>query len=71
MGMHPAGLSIPFVDSFDLTGVLENAARELIVRALSSISRNATVLSRSQGLPAQLFKIRIARLFPDCLFTCQ
>lgn len=34
-GAHPAGLSIPFTPSFDLTGVLESAEKELIVRTLN------------------------------------
>jgi len=33
---HSGGLSIPFVDSFDLTGVLEKTEKELILRTLTS-----------------------------------
>src|SRR5579863_4694561 len=34
-GSHATGLSIPFADSFDLTGVLESAEKQLIVRTLT------------------------------------
>ena len=49
-GVHASGLSIPFADSFDLTGVLENAEKELIVRTLNSTRGAQAEAARRMGL---------------------
>jgi two-component system response regulator PilR (NtrC family) len=48
-GAH-AGISIPFADNFDLTGVLEKAEKELILRTLSSTRGAQAEAARRMGL---------------------
>jgi DNA-binding NtrC family response regulator len=49
-GAHAAGISIPFADNFDLTGVLEKAEKELILRTLSSTRGAQAEAARRMGL---------------------
>ncbi|HKT89775.1 MAG TPA: sigma-54 dependent transcriptional regulator [Candidatus Sulfotelmatobacter sp.] len=60
-GTHPAGLSIPFVDSFDLTGVLESAERELIVRTLSSTRGAQAEAARRMGLSRSALAYKLTK----------
>jgi DNA-binding NtrC family response regulator len=60
-GAHPAGLSIPFVDSFDLTGVLESAERELIVRTLTSTRGAQAEAARRMGLSRSALAYKLTK----------
>jgi len=60
-GTHPAGLSIPFSDSFDLTGVLEGAERELIVRTLSSTNGAQAEAARRMGLSRSALAYKLTK----------
>ena len=52
-GVHAAGLSIPYADSFDLTGVLEKTEKELILRTLSSTNGAQAEAARRMGRSAE------------------
>ena len=56
-----AGLSIPFADSFDLTGVLENAERELIVRTLTSTHGAQAEAARRMGLSRSALAYKLTK----------
>ncbi len=58
---HIAGLSIPFVDSFDLTGVLESAERELIVRTLTSTHGAQAEAARRMGLSRSALAYKLTK----------
>ncbi|HEV2467965.1 MAG TPA: sigma-54 dependent transcriptional regulator [Candidatus Sulfotelmatobacter sp.] len=60
-GAHAAGLSIPFVDSFDLTGVLESAERELIVRTLNSTRGAQAEAARRMGLSRSALAYKLTK----------
>ncbi len=47
---HSSGLAIPWADSFDLTGVLEKAEKELILRTLNSTHGAQAEAARRMGL---------------------
>jgi DNA-binding NtrC family response regulator len=49
-GAHATGVSIPFADNFDLTGVLEKAEKELILRTLNSTRGAQAEAARRMGL---------------------
>ena len=55
------GLSIPFADSFDLTGVLENAERELIVRTLTSTHGAQAEAARRMGLSRSALAYKLTK----------
>ncbi len=56
-----SGLSIPFADSFDLTGVLENAERELIVRTLTSTHGAQAEAARRMGLSRSALAYKLTK----------
>jgi DNA-binding NtrC family response regulator len=58
---HVAGLSIPFADSFDLTGVLERAERELIVRTLTSTHGAQAEAARRMGLSRSALAYKLTK----------
>jgi DNA-binding NtrC family response regulator len=58
---YPAGLSIPFADSFDLTGVLENAEKQLIVRTLSSTHGAQAEAARRMGLSRSALAYKLTK----------
>ncbi len=55
------GLTIPFLDSFDLTGVLENAERELIVRTLTSTHGAQAEAARRMGLSRSALAYKLTK----------
>ncbi len=55
------GLSIPFADSFDLTGVLEKAERELIVRTLTSTHGAQAEAARRMGLSRSALAYKLTK----------
>lgn len=60
-GVHGAGLSIPFADSFDLTGVLERAEKELIVRTLTSTHGAQAEAARRMGLSRSALAYKLTK----------
>lgn len=60
-GAHPAGLSIPFAPSFDLTGVLESAEKELIVRTLNSTHGAQAEAARRMGLSRSALAYKLTK----------
>ncbi len=56
-----SGLSIPFADSFDLTGVLESAERELIVRMLSTTHGAQAEAARRMGLSRSALAYKLTK----------
>ncbi|HTT18355.1 MAG TPA: sigma-54 dependent transcriptional regulator [Candidatus Sulfotelmatobacter sp.] len=60
-GAHAPGLSIPFADSFDLTGVLEKAEKELIVRTLSSTHGAQAEAARRMGLSRSALAYKLTK----------
>ncbi len=55
------GLTISFADSFDLTGVLEKAERELIVRTLSSTHGAQAEAARRMGLSRSALAYKLSK----------
>jgi DNA-binding NtrC family response regulator len=55
------GLSIPFADSFDLTGVLEKAEKELIVRTLTSTRGAQAEAARRMGLSRSALAYKLTK----------
>jgi transcriptional regulator with GAF, ATPase, and Fis domain len=55
------GLIIPFGDSFDLTGVLETAERELIVRTLTSTHGAQAEAARRMGLSRSALAYKLTK----------
>ncbi|HUC29730.1 MAG TPA: sigma-54 dependent transcriptional regulator [Candidatus Acidoferrum sp.] len=55
------GLRIPFADSFDLTGVLEHAERELIVRTLNSTRGAQAEAARRMGLSRSALAYKLTK----------
>ena len=60
-GAHVAGFAIPFANSFDLTQVLENAERELIVRTLDSTQGAQAEASRRMGLSRSALAYKLTK----------
>ncbi len=60
-GAHLAGLSIPFAPSFDLTGVLESAEKELIVRTLNSTKGAQAEAARRMGLSRSALAYKLTK----------
>jgi len=60
-GVHASGLSIPFADSFDLTGVLESAEKELIVRTLSATRGAQAEAARRMGLSRSALAYKLTK----------
>jgi DNA-binding NtrC family response regulator len=58
---HVPGLTIPFVDTFDLTGVLENAERELILRTLTSTHGAQAEAARRMGLSRSALAYKLTK----------
>jgi DNA-binding NtrC family response regulator len=58
---HVAGLSIPFADAFDLTGVLEKAEKELIVRTLTSTRGAQAEAARRMGLSRSALAYKLTK----------
>jgi len=58
---HPSGLSIPFADSFDLTGVLENAEKQLILRTLNSTHGAQAEAARRMGLSRSALAYKLTK----------
>jgi DNA-binding NtrC family response regulator len=58
---HVPGLTIPFVDTFDLTGVLENAERELILRTLMSTHGAQAEAARRMGLSRSALAYKLTK----------
>jgi DNA-binding NtrC family response regulator len=58
---HPAGISIPFKDSFDLTGVLESAEKELIVRTLTTTHGAQAEAARRMGLSRSALAYKLTK----------
>jgi len=55
------GLSIPFADSFDLTGTLEKAEKELIVRTLTSTRGAQAEAARRMGLSRSALAYKLTK----------
>jgi DNA-binding NtrC family response regulator len=60
-GAHVSGLSIPFADAFDLTGVLEGAEKELIVRTLNSTHGAQAEAARRMGLSRSALAYKLTK----------
>ena len=61
-GILQAGaLSIPFADSFDLTGVLEGAEKELILRTLNSTHGAQAEAARRMGLSRSALAYKLTK----------
>ena len=58
---HLAGLSIPFADNFDLTGVLEKAEKELIVRTLTQTRGAQAEAARRMGLSRSALAYKLTK----------
>jgi len=58
---HAAGISIPFADSFDLTGVLEKTEKELIVRTLTSTHGAQAEAARRMGLSRSALAYKLTK----------
>jgi two-component system, NtrC family, response regulator PilR len=59
--VHGSGLSIPFADSFDLTGVLESTEKELIVRTLNSTRGAQAEAARRMGLSRSALAYKLTK----------
>jgi DNA-binding NtrC family response regulator len=55
------GLAIPFADAFDLTGVLEKAEKELIVRTLTSTRGAQAEAARRMGLSRSALAYKLTK----------
>lgn len=60
-GAHASGLSIPFADSFDLTGVLEKAEKELILRTLNATRGAQAEAARRMGLSRSALAYKLTK----------
>ena len=58
---HLPGLSIPFADSFDLTGVLEGAEKELILRTLNATRGAQAEAARRMGLSRSALAYKLTK----------
>lgn len=58
---HPEGLSIPFSDSFDLTGILEGAEKALILRTLNSTRGAQAEAARRMGLSRSALAYKLTK----------
>jgi len=58
---HIEGVSIPFSDSFDLTDVLENAEKQLILRTLSSTHGAQAEAARRMGLSRSALAYKLTK----------
>jgi DNA-binding NtrC family response regulator len=60
-GGHAGGISIPFADSFDLTGVLESAEKQLILRTLNSTHGAQAEAARRMGLSRSALAYKLTK----------
>jgi DNA-binding NtrC family response regulator len=60
-GTHANALSIPFADSFDLAGVIENAEKELIVRTLNATRGAQAEAARRMGLSRSALAYKLTK----------
>ena len=60
-GACSAGISIPVADTFDLTGVLEHAEKELIVRTLTSTHGAQAEAARRMGLSRSALAYKLTK----------
>jgi DNA-binding NtrC family response regulator len=58
---HIPGLQIPFADAFDLTGVLEKAEKELILRTLTSTHGAQAEAARRMGLSRSALAYKLTK----------
>ena len=58
---HATSLSIPFADSFDLTGVLEGAEKELILHTLNSTEGAQAEAARRMGLSRSALAYKLTK----------
>ncbi len=58
---HVSGISIPFTDTFDLTGVLEGAEKELILRTLNSTHGAQAEAARRMGLSRSALAYKLTK----------
>jgi DNA-binding NtrC family response regulator len=58
---HLNGISIPFTDQFDLTGVLENAEKQLILRTLNSTHGAQAEAARRMGLSRSALAYKLTK----------
>jgi DNA-binding NtrC family response regulator len=58
---YKAGISIPFAETFDLTGVLERAERELITRTLTSTHGAQAEAARRMGLSRSALAYKLTK----------
>lgn len=58
---HVEGLSIPFSDSFDLTGILEGAEKALILRTLNSTRGAQAEAARRMGLSRSALAYKLTK----------
>jgi len=58
---HATGLSIPFADSFDLTGVLESAEKQLILHTLNSTEGAQAEAARRMGLSRSALAYKLTK----------
>ena len=58
---HATGLSIPFADSFDLTGVLEGAEKQLILHTLNSTEGAQAEAARRMGLSRSALAYKLTK----------
>jgi len=58
---HIVGISIPFADSFDLTGVLESAEKQLMLRTLSSTHGAQAEAARRMGLSRSALAYKLTK----------
>jgi len=59
--VHLHGISIPFADSFDLTGVLENAEKQLILRTLNCTHGAQAEAARRMGLSRSALAYKLTK----------
>lgn len=59
--VHLSGISIPFSDSFDLTGVLESAEKQLILRTLNSTHGAQAEAARRMGLSRSALAYKLTK----------
>jgi DNA-binding NtrC family response regulator len=60
-GIPGGGLSIPFASTFDLTGVLESAEKELILRTLNSTHGAQAEAARRMGLSRSALAYKLTK----------
>ena len=58
---HAGGITIPFANSFDLTGVLESAEKQLILRTLNSTRGAQAEAARRMGLSRSALAYKLTK----------